>query len=174
MPSHFITNNSTNGESVFLTSAEDSHPTFKLVDGHEAVFADLHLSPTVPVSLSPSTGNFDLNAASHFIARNTDITSIHPNGVTFRRVDIPPKSHYPMHRTLTLDYGVVVAGTVELVLDSGEKRTLKPGDTIVQRATVHKWENLSETEWVRLVWVVMPIEPLDIDGQAIKEELRIS
>jgi quercetin dioxygenase-like cupin family protein len=174
MPSHFITDNTTNGDSVFLASAEDSHPKFKLVDENEAVFADLHVSPTVPVSLSPTTGNFDLDAAYPFITHNTDITSIHPNGVTFRRVDIPPKSGYPMHRTLSLDYGVVVAGTVELILESGEMRTLKAGDTIVQRATVHKWENLSETEWVRLVWVVMPIEPMEIDGQTLKEELRVS
>ncbi|RBR22531.1 hypothetical protein FVER53590_25055 [Fusarium verticillioides] len=38
-----------------------------------------------------------------------------------------------MHRTLSIDYGVVIEGEMELVLDSGENRAMKRGDVAVQR-----------------------------------------
>ena len=40
-----------------------------------------------------------------------------------------------MHRTQSLDFGVVLEGEIELVLDSGETRLLKRGDVAVQRGT---------------------------------------
>ena len=47
-----------------------------------------------------------------------------------------------MHRTVSLDYGVVLEGEVELVLDSGETRLMKRGDVSVQRGTNHAWRNM--------------------------------
>lgn len=50
--------------------------------------------------------------------------------------------HPLMHRTETLDYGIVIAGEIVLVLDA-EERVLKAGDVIVQRGTNHAWANRS-------------------------------
>jgi len=47
-----------------------------------------------------------------------------------------------MHRTVSLDYGIVLEGDVELVLDSGEKRAMKQGDVAIQRGTNHAWRNM--------------------------------
>lgn len=47
-----------------------------------------------------------------------------------------------MHRTTSLDYGIVLEGEVELILDSGERRAMKAGDIAVQRATMHAWRNM--------------------------------
>lgn len=41
-----------------------------------------------------------------------------------------------MHRTLTLDVLLLVEGVVELWLDGGEMRTVKAGDSVVQRGTM--------------------------------------
>jgi hypothetical protein len=49
-----------------------------------------------------------------------------------------------MHRTRTLDYVVVIAGELVLILDDSEV-TLRQGDVVVQRGTDHAWENRSET-----------------------------
>lgn len=68
-----------------------------------------------------------------------------------------------MHRILSVDYGTLVHGQVELTLDSGEKRIMNVGDTVVQRGTMHQWRNTSETEWARMVWVMLPIDPR-VDG----------
>lgn len=49
-----------------------------------------------------------------------------------------------MHRTSTIDFEVVLEGEVTLELDDGARRTLRPGDTVVQNGTRHRWLNLSE------------------------------
>lgn len=59
-------------------------------------------------------------------------------GTVLRHVDIPPETKCAMHRTVSLDYGCVLEGEVELLLDSGEKRTMKRGDVAVQRGTMHQ------------------------------------
>ena len=50
-----------------------------------------------------------------------------------------------MHRTATLDYDVVLAGTVGLELDDGAEVLLGPGDVIVQNGTRHRWHNRGDT-----------------------------
>ncbi len=50
-----------------------------------------------------------------------------------------------MHRTETVDYAIVLAGTPVLELDDGVITTLSAGDTIVQNATRHGWRNPGAT-----------------------------
>lgn len=50
--------------------------------------------------------------------------------------DAPPSANF-MHRTDSVDYGVVIEGEIELVLDKGERTLMKRGDIVVQRATNH-------------------------------------
>lgn len=46
-----------------------------------------------------------------------------------------------MHTTATVDFEVVLSGTVTLELDDGAMVTLNPGDTVVQNGTRHRWSN---------------------------------
>jgi len=46
-----------------------------------------------------------------------------------------------MHATDTIDFDVVLDGTVVLELDDGAEVTLTPGDTVVQNGTRHRWKN---------------------------------
>lgn len=50
--------------------------------------------------------------------------------------------HPLMHRTQTLDYGIVLEGELTLVLDQGEC-TIRAGDIVIQRGTNHAWANRS-------------------------------
>jgi mannose-6-phosphate isomerase-like protein (cupin superfamily) len=50
--------------------------------------------------------------------------------------------HPLMHRTESVDYGVVLEGEMTLVLDEGEV-ALRAGDVVVQRGTNHAWANRS-------------------------------
>lgn len=50
--------------------------------------------------------------------------------------------HPLMHRTESVDYGVVIEGELTLVLDAGEVQ-LRPGSVVVQRGTNHAWANRS-------------------------------
>lgn len=50
--------------------------------------------------------------------------------------------HPLMHRTETVDYGIVIEGEMTLVLDDSEV-DLKPGHVVIQRGTNHAWANRS-------------------------------
>ena len=50
-----------------------------------------------------------------------------------------------MHRTATLDYDVVLEGTIGLELDDGVEVALGPGDIVVQNGTRHRWHNRGDT-----------------------------
>ena len=50
-----------------------------------------------------------------------------------------------MHATDTIDFEVVLEGTVVLELDDGAEITLNPGDTVVQNGTRHRWKNPGDT-----------------------------
>lgn len=76
-----------------------------------------------------------------------------------RFVDFAPGIECPMHKTVSLDYGVVLEGIIELVLDSGEKRVMGRGDLCVQRATGHLWRNVTPGEgWARMMFVLVGVE----------------
>lgn len=49
-----------------------------------------------------------------------------------------------MHRTATVDYGIVLDGEIWLEVDGGEERLLTAGDTIVQLGGRHGWRNKSD------------------------------
>ena len=56
---------------------------------------------------------------------------------------VQEKSPHPlMHRTESIDYGIVMEGELTLVLDDSEVQ-LKPGSVVVQRGTNHAWANRS-------------------------------
>lgn len=52
--------------------------------------------------------------------------------------------HARMHRTQTIDYGIVLEGELVLILDEGET-VCHPGDIIIQRGTNHGWANRSNS-----------------------------
>ena len=76
-----------------------------------------------------------------------------------------------MHRTVSLDYGVVLEGEVDLILDSGEVKRMKRGDVAIQRGTMHAWKNPSETEWARMLFVLQDCQDVWVNGQVFKEDL---
>ena len=50
--------------------------------------------------------------------------------------------HPYMHRTETIDYGIVLEGEIYLVVDQGET-LVRAGDIVIQRGTNHAWSNRS-------------------------------
>jgi mannose-6-phosphate isomerase-like protein (cupin superfamily) len=48
-----------------------------------------------------------------------------------------------MHTTATIDFEVLLSGELVLELDDGAEVTLRPGDTVVQNGTRHRWINRS-------------------------------
>lgn len=54
----------------------------------------------------------------------------------------PGGPHPLMHRTESVDYGIVLEGEITLVLDDSEV-VVRAGDIVVQRGTNHAWSNRS-------------------------------
>ncbi|ROW09739.1 hypothetical protein VMCG_02379 [Cytospora schulzeri] len=74
-----------------------------------------------------------------------------------------------MHRTQSLDYGIVTEGSVVAVFDSGEEHVMHRGDVMVQRATMHAWRNPSKTDWTRMIFSLQDAKPLFVGEERFKE-----
>lgn len=63
-----------------------------------------------------------------------------PGGTVFRIVEYGPGIAPRAHRTLSIDYAVVMKGEIDMQLDDTEVH-LRAGDVLVQRGTIHNWIN---------------------------------
>ncbi len=180
--SRHITTHNADGKAIFQTPDPDNPSS-------EAVAA----APAPPISTIPTwtnfpgaTGAFGLGYATPTLQadfnKDADLASYykylheHPpvviqGGTVFRVVDMAPGSSSPMHRTISLDYGVVLEGEVELELDSGERRRLPRGDIFVQRGTAHRWHNVSDQQPARLLAVQLDSKPLQVVIEGTGKEL---
>ena len=91
-------------------------------------------------------------------------------------LNIKPNAQSLFHRTMTLDVCVVIEGILELELDGGEKRTLKAGDSVVQRAVMHKWTNATPKDgWAKMLAIAQPVvEPVEVGGKNLETEWVMS
>ncbi|KAK6356798.1 hypothetical protein TWF718_001139 [Orbilia javanica] len=95
-------------------------------------------------------------------------------GTVCRIVDFGPGVDPIMHRTQSLDFGVVLEGEVELGLDGGEceSRILKRGDVAIQRGTNHAWRNVTPNNgWARMLFVLQSSEEINIEGKVLREDV---
>jgi len=76
------------------------------------------------------------------------------NGVMIRFTEMDPGAESPMHRTETVDVGVVLEGETWLLLDDGSETLVGPGDAVVQRGTNHAWANRTDRP-VRMLFVLI-------------------
>lgn len=88
------------------------------------------------VDIPPDTDDFLANGAARMHDAFTQAGDAAASTVS---ADSP---HPLMHRTESVDYGVVIEGEMTLVLDDSEVR-LKPGSVVIQRGTNHAWANRS-------------------------------
>lgn len=72
-------------------------------------------------------------ARAHFAEVGAGSASAHGEG----------SRHALMHRTETIDYGIVLEGELVLIMDEGET-TVRAGDIVIQRGTNHGWANRSD------------------------------
>ena len=85
-------------------------------------------------------------------------------------IDFAPNVESPLHRAVSIDYGVVVEGMFKLILDSGEEKIVRQGDVIVNRAAAHKWHNITGNGTLpgRMLWVLLDCEPVVVNGKVME------
>jgi hypothetical protein len=156
-----VTGTDGTGKSVFISdgAAPNSHD-FETMPGQAQI--RVWYTPGEPSSVPPGAEPTD----------NTGPVVPGPGGASFVIVSYAPESvfmspdfdqaaagqemaaHAPdlaelfepdgMHRTPSVDYGVVLEGEVWLELDDGAQVRLTRGDTVVQLATRHAWRNKTQ------------------------------
>ena len=95
-----------------------------------------------------------------------DVAECAAAGAIFRIVEYGPGVSPRMHRTLTIDYAVVMSGEIFMVLDDGKEVHLKAGDVLVQRGAVHDWINRGGAPCV-IAFILMAAKPVLADGKAL-------
>lgn len=163
-PNRFITDhNDTTGLSVFNTDIPSPLPA------QPAGPLTFHLGYATTTTPADFAGGSDVATYSSFLPPSSSAPPgiVIPGGTVLRVVDVRPGGESPMHRTASLDYGVVLEGEVELALDSGESRVLRRGDVSVQRGTNHVWRNRSGAEWGRMLFVSLEARPVEVAGKVL-------
>ncbi|KAK0726818.1 hypothetical protein B0T26DRAFT_637358 [Lasiosphaeria miniovina] len=164
------THDAVSGKSIFSPSLPET------VGGYGSIgmqVFDSYKTFSSPLDMSDDA---DIAALKSDVARASDVA---PSSVWFpapgesllRYCDWAPGATLDLHRTETIDFGVVLQGAMELTLDSGEVRVLRVGDTIVQRGTLHSWRNPSDTVWARVIFFLLGTPPVRVDGEEKTEHL---
>jgi quercetin dioxygenase-like cupin family protein len=162
-------------------SGTGSPPVRRIVTGHnsagKAIFKSDDLLPVDPIpsgdaafSLVWTTATVPADNNDETDGRTRDAGLTLNQGSVIRIVDMLPGGASPMHRTNSIDYGIVLSGEVELELDDGAVTTARSGDIIVQRGTMHLWRNPSATVTCRIVFVLTEAEPVLIQGIPLEEQ----
>lgn len=132
--------------------------TPKLIPSGDAEFAQVWTTAAVPA---------DNNDETDGGLRDVGLTL--RGGSAVRVVDMLPGKQSPMHRTHSLDFGIIMSGELELELDGGTVQRLKAGDIVVQRGTNHLWRNSSTDTPCRIVFVLIEAAPVRIGNRILEE-----
>jgi quercetin dioxygenase-like cupin family protein len=160
----FTGHNQASGKAVIQ---ERRSPPWTVYDDKKMAFNVVYTTSEFPPAL-----NGDADIANHDkVMASKQLGLVNKNGTVCRIVDFAPQFDCMMHRTQSLDYGVVLEGSIELVLDSGETQLMHRGDVCVQRGTMHAWRNNSTTEWARMLFVLQDSQPILFGKERLGEDL---
>lgn len=69
-------------------------------------------------------------------------------------IDYFDPEHPGMHATPTVDYGILLEGTLWLELDDGVMKEIEPHSIVVQQGNVHAWRNLGHSP-AKIVFILV-------------------
>jgi len=165
-----VTGHDRNGKAVFASDQELDPVTPALFPGYEfhrlwgadqaPAFPD-DGGPTAQPSYFPPVGGyrFDITtvppgtasvpAGLDLQAALAEVEEKLPGLLAYLEPDNPG-----MHTTDTIDFEVVRSGELILELDDGAETVLRPGDTVVQNGTRHRWSNRGTEPAVMAVFLI--------------------
>lgn len=150
-----VTGHDATGRAIF--KSEDLAPT-KIIPSGDAAFLLIWTTATVPADNNDETDG-----------RERDAGLTLDQGSVIRIVDMLPGKESPMHRTNSIDYGIVLNGEIELELDDGCTKTVREGGIIVQRGTMHRWRNRTDKP-CRIAFILIEAPAYLHDGKPLPED----
>ncbi|KAF3399904.1 hypothetical protein F1880_008468 [Penicillium rolfsii] len=161
---HITTHDSTTTKSIIHSSEQAK---WSILENAGLAFSVAYTTSTFPPNMNDDT---DLTAYNDLLA-SQKLGLVNPGGTVLRVMDVAPNTTPIMHRTQSLDYGIVLEGEIEMSLDSGETRLLKKGDIAIQRGTLHSWRNPQSGSWSRMLFVLQESKPVIVNGIELREDL---
>lgn len=134
-PRRVVTGHTPTGESVVLTDAPV--PVSRSLPDDGVSFHEVWSTSGAPAPLTasePDPTSGALAVPPPPLGTKIRINEFLPGHLDSRGLQSP------VHRTASVDYGIVLSGEITLVLDSSEV-VLSAGDIVVQRGTDHAWAN---------------------------------
>lgn len=139
VPRRVVTGHDANGVSVVIS--DGIVPVHRVMPQDGVGFYEIWNTDAMPAPVAPVE-------ASEPTERSLRVPP-EPNGTKIRINEFFPGfinelgNQSPVHRTESIDYGIILEGEIWLVLDDSEV-LLKAGDVVVQRGTDHAWANRSD------------------------------
>ena len=112
-----------------------------------------------------STVGFPVNNAGSTDTAKEITGTTRDNGTVFRVIEYAPGVTPRNHRTNSIDYAVVLSGEIDMELDD-QVVTLRAGDVLVQRGTIHNWVNRSNAPCV-IAFVLIDARPVEHGGKTL-------
>lgn len=152
-------------------------------DGQNVIIMDDQLE--LPVGRSGGTGMAPVFASLGLPAENAHTvetsqidaavrlatpTIVTAGGVNGRIVQMLPGQRFEMHRTSSIDYNIMLSGSVDLITPAGrgvERTTVRAGDVVIQRGTLHAWE--AGVDGARWFSVIVAASPVHVGGQNLPD-----
>ncbi|WVQ76530.1 hypothetical protein IAR50_006200 [Cryptococcus sp. DSM 104548] len=138
------------------------------------------LRPVLPgIHISPLYSSPDLPTHNPHIISSEHISGavsavpgvVLPGGTNAQVTHYAPHASVPLHRTSSIDYNVVVQGSIFLIVPNGQggekKEEVKAGELVVQTGTLHGWE--AGKEGARIVTVVVEAKAVDVGGKVLQD-----
>ncbi|PIL31898.1 hypothetical protein GSI_06602 [Ganoderma sinense ZZ0214-1] len=160
-----VTGHSLEGVAVVkIDSVVDSHDMGPMIPG-------AHVGPIWKTGALPVPDN---NEETDGATRPLDgQIGVMKSGTNLQYTDLAPGASAPMHRTSSLDHNILLSGKLVLIMEDGCETLLdKPGDTVVQRGTIHAWRNPGP-EWTRWVTILMDADPAVVNGVILPVEMKL-
>ena len=113
-----------------------------------------------------STGSFPADNTTAEDGGDRVVGTADSRGTVFRVVKYFPGVAPRNHRTDSIDYAVVISGSIEMELDE-QTVELRQGDVLVQRGTIHNWVNRG-TEPCVIAFCLIAAHAVEVGGRTLE------
>lgn len=149
----------------------------RVVTGHDAAgkakvvrdskMSTKELRPGAHASVVWTTSGFPVDNDDPADGAERAVRTSDADGTVFRIVHYGPGVVPRRHRTDSIDYALVLSGSIDMDLDD-ETVHLEAGDILIQRGTIHNWINRG-TEPCTIAFVLIGAKPATANGKPLAE-----
>jgi mannose-6-phosphate isomerase-like protein (cupin superfamily) len=147
-----------------VTGHDDNGKAIVVVD--EETTNVRNTRPGVETTVIWTTESFPVSNSGYKDESAEQALTTRDNGTVFRVISFAAGNAGRMHRTNSIDYLVVVSGSIDMEMDDTVVH-LEAGDVMVQRGTIHNWVNNGSEPCV-IAFVLIDAAPAQAGGKTLE------